>query len=516
MILTGGRLYAPDLPGATAVAIHGQTIVHVGDDDGARRSAPGEREIALGGRLVTPAFVDAHLHAVQTGQVMAGLDLHGVPSRAVVLDRVAAYAARTELGVIIGQGWDERDWPDPRPPTRAELDRAGGGRPVYLARIDVHSAVTSSRVLDRCAGIEELPGYRSDGLISRDAHHVVRGVVNRLFSDADRRSAARRALTAVAAQGVATVHELGGPHLGPVEDLARVREAGADLGLDVVTYWGELASPESIARAHAAGAAGLAGDLCIDGAIGSKTAALTEPYADAAHAGARYLSDTEIVGHIVASTCAGLQAGFHCIGDQAVAAAVDGFRQAAQILGPAAIRAGRHRLEHVEMVAAADLSTLAELGVVASVQPAFDALWGRPGELYEQRLGRVRAGAMNGFGSMHRAGVVLAFGTDAPVTPLTGWGMVRDAHRHCRPEEQLSTEVAFAAATVGGHQAAGVDGAGILATGARASLAIWDLVGGPMDPSGLPALEAGDPLPTCVGTVANGKFAYLSPELVEG
>ena len=104
--------------------------------------------------------------------------------------------------MIVGQGWDERGWPDPRPPTRAELDRAGGDRPVYLARIDVHSAVVSSPVLDRCPGIEERPGYRSDGLLSRDAHHLVRGLVNGLFSDADRRSAARRALTAVAAQGV--------------------------------------------------------------------------------------------------------------------------------------------------------------------------------------------------------------------------------------------------------------------------------------------------------------------------
>ena len=82
----------------TAVAIHGHTIVFVGDDEGARRAAPGEPEIALEGRLVTPAFVDAHLHAVQTGLVMAGLDLHDVPSRTELLDRLAAYAARIDQG----------------------------------------------------------------------------------------------------------------------------------------------------------------------------------------------------------------------------------------------------------------------------------------------------------------------------------------------------------------------------------------------------------------------------------
>ena len=154
--------------------------------------------------------------------------------------------------------------------------------------------------------------------------------------------------------------------------------------------------------------------------------------------------------------------------------------------------------------------------MVASVQPAFDALWGGAGELYEQRLGAARASTMNPFGSMHRAGVVLAFGTDAPVTPLAGWAMVRDARRHSRPEEQLSTVAAFAAATSGGHRAAGADGAGVLAAGVRASLAIWDLAGGPVDRDGLPALQAGDPLPTCAGTLANGRFVYRSEALAVG
>ena len=92
-----------------------------------------------------------------------------------------------------------------------------------------------------------------------------------------------------------------------------------------------------------------------------------------------------------------MQAGFHCIGDDAVAAAVEGLRRAAAELGTEAVRRARHRLEHVELVAARDLPTLADLGVAASVQPAFDAAWGSPGELYEHRLGAERARTMNPF-----------------------------------------------------------------------------------------------------------------------
>ena len=163
-------------------------------------------------------------------------------------------------------------------------------------------------------------GYRSDGLLTREAHHLCRGSLDRLFTDQERRSAARTALRTAAAQGVAAVHELGGPHLGPIEDLTRVRDVASDIGIGVTTYWGELATEPTIEWARQAGVAGLAGDLCVDGAIGSHTASLGEPYADADSCGARYLSEQQIADHVIACTRAGLQAGFHCIGDDAVAA----------------------------------------------------------------------------------------------------------------------------------------------------------------------------------------------------
>jgi predicted amidohydrolase YtcJ len=485
--------------------------VFVGDDDGARRWSDGTHEVDLQDCLVTPAFVDAHLHAVQAGLVAAGLDLHDAVSRTDVLDRLAAYANRRPTRVIIGQGWDERDWPDPRPPTRSELDRAADGRVVYLARVDVHSAVVSTPLLDRLPGVAATDGYRPDGMLTREAHHRSRGLVNALFDDADRRTAARWALRQAAALGVGMVHELGGPHLGPLEDLVRVREAGAKLGVGVVTYWGELASEDAIDRARSVGAAGLAGDLCIDGSIGSRTAALHEPYADAETRGARYLDDDQIADHLTACTRAGLQAGFHCIGDDAVAAAVAGLRRAAERVGVGPVRSRRHRLEHVEMVASDDIVTLARLGVAASMQPAFDALWGRPGELYETRLGWGRAQLMNPIGSLRRGGVSVAFGTDAPVTPIAGWAMIRAALEHSRLGERLTPVDALAAATTGGHWAGGVDRAGTLEPGALASFAVWDIR--PARGSAVPdlaCLEPGSADPECLLTVAAGRIVYRS------
>ena len=146
-----------------------------------------------------------------------------------MVERVASYARHhPDVQIIVGHGWDERAWPEPLPPTRAELDRAAGGVAVYLARVDVHSAVVSSTLLDQLPGVTKATGYRADGLLTREAHHLCRGSLDRLFTDQERRSAARAALRAAVAQGVAAVHELGGPHLGPIEDLTRVREVATD------------------------------------------------------------------------------------------------------------------------------------------------------------------------------------------------------------------------------------------------------------------------------------------------
>lgn len=505
-------MVSDSVPDATAVVLHRGRVVYVGDDATARTGAPDADAVDVGGRLVTPAFVDAHLHCVQVGQLADGLDLHDVRSRTDLLGRVEAHLrARPGLRVLVGQGWDERGWPEPVPPTRAELDRAAPGVAVYLARVDVHSALVSSALLERLPPLDALPGSTAAGWLTQAAHHACRGAMDRLFTDGERRAAIRAALTGAAAQGVATVHELGGAHLGPLADLVRVTEEAAALGLRAVTYWGELAGEESLAAARSVGAAGLAGDLCIDGAIGSHTAALHHPYDDAAGRGVRYLDDEQIAAHLVACTRAGVQGGFHCIGDDAVAAAVQGLRRAAELLGVEAVRAARHRLEHVEMVAATDLPTLSELGVVTSVQPAFDAAWGGPGELYEQRLGR-RAAAMNPFGDLHRAGVALAFGTDAPVTPLAGWATVRAAVQHVRPDQRLAVRTAFDAATRGAHHAARIDDAGRLTPGQPADVAVWDVEHELLEPgTGLPRLAAGDPLPTCVATLARGRILYAGP-----
>ncbi len=509
-LLRGGVVHSPAHSYATALTTDGPTITWVGDEDSAGSLVDDvDHVVDLRGALVTPTFVDAHAHLAQTGLAGAGVRLQGLPSRQAVLDAVATHAT-TGDGVVLGFGWDETLWDDPRPVTGAELDRAANGRPVYLARVDVHSAIVSGALVDACPQITGLDGWSATGRVERSAHHAARAAADALVTEPQRRAAIRSALRTAATQGIGLVHELGAPHLSQLDDFGRIDAIRSAEPLpQVARYWGEVAAYD---QARAVGAVGLAGDLCVDGAIGSRTAALHEPYADAATCGHAYLSVEQVRDHVIGCTRAGLQAGFHAIGDRGVATVFAGLVAARDEVGTDALRRARHRVEHLEMVDAAQVALAAQLGLTASVQPAFDAAWGGADGLYARRLGAERAAGMNPFGALSRAGVPLAFGSDTPVTPFDPWAAVRAAAWHHDPGQRISVQTAFVAHTRGGWRAIGADDAGVLVPGSPATFAVWDVpsstdlraAGGP----GLPDLAPGQPLPTCLATVVDGTLVH--------
>ncbi|KJK58912.1 amidohydrolase [Saccharothrix sp. ST-888] len=529
VLLRGGAVYSPADPFATAMLVEGEHIAWVGSDGAAQAYAESADEVVeLAGALVTPAFVDAHVHATSTGLALTGLDLTGCPSLAEALERISAFtrsadgAGAAGRGVLIGHGWDESGWPEGRPPTLAELDTAAGGAALYLSRTDVHSALASTALRELTRDLAGLPGHHPTEALTREAHHAVRQAALAHLTPDQRRAAQQAALRRAAELGIGSVHECAGPEISSAEDLTALLALAAEgEGPEVFGYWGELGGVETARRL---GAVGAGGDLFVDGALGSHTACLHAPYADAEHTGTAYLTADEVADHVTACTEAGLQAGFHAIGDAALAAVLDGVRAAADRLGLARVRSLRHRVEHAEALDDKMIAAFAELGLTASVQPAFDASWGGPDGMYVQRLGAERAAALNPFAALLRAGVPLAFGSDAPVTPLDPWGTVRAAAFHRTPGHRISVRAAFTAHTRGGWRALGRDQDGVLVPGAVASFAIWDVAdlvvqapddrvaGWSTDPRsgtpGLPDLTPGVPLPTCLRTVVRGRTVH--------
>ena len=157
-----------------------------------------------------------------------------------------------------------------------------------------------------------------------------------------------------------------------------------------------------------------------------------------------------------ACTEAGIAAGFHVIGDAAVTAAVEAFAAAVERCGVAAVARCGHRLEHLEMITAEQASQLGSWGVIASVQPNFDALWGGDDGMYAERLGAQRGRRLNPLALLASEGVPLAFGSDTPVTSMNPWETMRAAAHHRTPGSAISVRAAFAAATRGAWRAGGV------------------------------------------------------------
>ena len=527
-MLIGGHIYTPSAPDATAMAVANGTIVWVGSDHVGRTLHPDAQVIHLDGALVAPAFVDSHVHLTSAGLALRGLDLSDAVSRDDCLDQIRRYAAEhTDTDLIWGLGWDESTWPDLTCPSTAEVDAVVGNRPVYLARIDEHSAVVSTALRARADGLVGSHGYDEQGPLTADAHHRVRAAARMLLSANGRHRAQRAALDDAAAHGIVAVHENGGPDISGRDDFLSL--AHLDHPVEIRRYWGEAVTDSEHARAlqTETAAHGLGGDLFIDGAIGSHTALLREPYSDADTHGVCYLDEDTVTTHLRACTTAGIQSGFHVIGDGAMDVVVNAFREvAAEFGGPAMARLG-HRIEHAEMITGDQATTLAACGVIASMQPLFDALWGGPGQLYEQRLGPDRGRSLNNFAQLAKAGVGLAFSSDAPVTSMRPWEAIAAAAHHNNPSSAISVRAAFAAVTRGAWRAGGHrDGvAGTLVPGAPADYAVWDVdnlvVAGSTDPAvarwstdprsrvpALPDLSAGSRLPECIRTVRAGVTIY--------
>lgn len=539
VLFRGARVHTPYDPQATCLAVTDGVISWIGPEHGIEQAGRIDVTVDAGGALIAPAFVDAHVHATDAGLARLGLDLTAATSLPDCLERIAGHVARHPDGVVWGHGWDESGWPEARPPSRAEIDAITGGRPTYLSRIDVHSALVSTALIEQLD--RALDGYHDERPLSRQANAAAREIARLLLPAAQRAAAQTAFLDHCAAHGMVEVHECGFDTPSALADLAGL--LALDHRVSVRAYLGAaVEDPEqALALLASSGAHALGGDLSVDGAIGSRTASLSRPYADADTCGVRYLSTEVITAHLVACALAGIQPGFHAIGDDAVSAVAEGLIRAAEILAPesvggsgtARLAAVTPRIEHAEMASAEAIAAFAATGTVASVQPLFDALWGGPQGMYAQRLAD-RWAPMNPFGALAAAGVSLALGSDAPVTAADPWAAVQAAVHHRTPGAGVSPRAAFVAHTRGGHRAAGRTdrGVGTISVGAPADLAFWqagELVlpvvddkvqRWSTDPRSrtplLPDLTPGADLPTCLATLAGDRVLFDTGLLAAG
>ncbi|MBI3669410.1 MAG: amidohydrolase [Acidobacteria bacterium] len=471
LLLVNGILYTgdPAHPRAEAVAIRGEKIIAVGTSRELRAKAgPQTRVVDLQGRFAMPGFNDAHIHLGSGGQAKLAVDLEGSKSLAELQERIRVRLADYKPGDwITGRGWDHTLWPEKRFPTRRDLDAVSTNHPMVFTRVDGHVSVANSLAL-RLAGItretkdpaggsiEHDAVGEPTGLLKETAMHLVSGKVPPL-SAAQRRRAIELALAEAARHGVTSLQDN-----SAWEDFLVYQQLKKEGKLTVrITEW--LPFLESLPRLQQMRKAGGTQDpwlktgalkAVLDGSLGSRTAAMLAPYADdSSNRGILRIEQKELIEMARARDAAGFQLAFHAIGDAANCAALNAFATVAVMNPP---RDRRPRIEHAQVVAEEDLPRLAELGVIASMQPSHettDMRWA------EARVGPERAKGAYAWKSMLEKRVRLAFGTDYPVEPVNPMrGLYACVTRELpeggpaggwQPQEKISLDDCIHAYTVG-------------------------------------------------------------------
>jgi len=463
---------------AEALAVRGDQILAVGARAEVMKfKGPDTKIVDLGGHFVMPGFNDAHLHLASAGLEKMNVNLVGTRTLDEFRDRLRAKCDAVEPGEwVVGEGWDETLWPVAALPSRWDLDEVSGQHPVYLGRVDGHIGVANTLALQLASitvASRQPEGGRIDrdetgtptGILRETAQELVQSVIPKPTPE-KRRQAIELALADLASHGITSAQDFSHwenfpiyeeleregkltarisewlPFDEPIEDLNKKRDS----------------HPLSDNMLHTGMLKGF-----MDGSLGSKTAALLEPYRDdPRNTGLPQYDPAKLNAMTKERLLAGYQIGFHAIGDRAVQMALEAFAEAEKAGREAKPKPAegatpgdyRLRVEHAQVTTPQQILRFRELRVIASMQPSHlltDMNWA------ESRLGAKRAEHSYAWAEFLRRGVTLAFGTDYPVEPVTPFRGIyaaltrssEDGRKSYYPAQKLNIEQTIAAYTTG-------------------------------------------------------------------
>lgn len=434
LLISGGNIYTADdrNPRAEAIVVVEGTIAYVGSLAEARKRAPADAtKIDLHGETLLPGLTDSHAHLAGIGNRELSFNLEGTTSVADLKKRLRERAAANPNAQwIIGRGWIETHWTPAAFPTRADLDEAESARPVVLRRSDGHALVANSAALKR-AGITRDTRDPSGGQILKDAKGEPTGMLVDNAMDLVERLIPRpteaerlRALEVGAARSVkigwTQIHNPGTPY-DEIELMCRLYHENRVKLRVYLAVGGPGADAQRLLREGAQ--INRCSDrftvraikLYMDGALGSRGAALLAPYSDSPNSTGLLVNQPDALKPVLVEALKrGIQIETHAIGDRANRLVLDLYEQALAAVPPKerAVAEPRWRIEHAQVLSLQDIPRFAKLGVIASMQPSHAI-----GDLFfaPARLGPDRLAGAYAWKSLLDSGAVVIAGSDAPV-----------------------------------------------------------------------------------------------------
>ncbi len=428
LIVTAGTIHTvdPHFANAKAVAIANGRFAYVGSLADARAFAgPRTKELDLGSATVLPGLVDAHLHLVGVGSALSEVDLYHVASFDEIVRRTVAFAQGSPDAWVLGDGWDQNLWPGKAFPTHGALSAALTDRPVVLFRVDGHALLANAKAM-QLARVSASIADPNGGRILRDSSGAPTGVfidnamglIGKAIPSATDAQIERSTIAAIQEANRWGVTAIGDPGVSHQKAMAyhRVADAGK---FSLRNHVMLEDNPKLIAAHLDQGIIQGAYDgrisvraikLFVDGALGSRGAALLEPYDDdPSNTGLLRTTQAHVEDVATLALRAGFQTCVHAIGDRGNRVVLDAYQAA---LRNVPSRGHRMRIEHAQVLSQQDIPRFAQLGVLPSMQTTHqisDMGWARA------RLGPQRVLGAYAWRSLLETGVIIPNGTDAPV-----------------------------------------------------------------------------------------------------
>jgi len=446
-------------PQARAVGIKGDKIMAVGKVEEIKSGiGPKTRVYDLRGATVLPGFIDNHTHFLHTGLSLISVNLLEAEDVPQVLKKIQEAANYQPVGTLIrGYGYDEQNFPQGEPPTRKELDAVAPDHLVWLNRVDYHSSVVNTRLLKLLNLHSDTDGLEKDdqgspnGILRAEADQIARSFINNRLDTGVRRRALKMASQFAITKGITTVAALeGGDDFG-TEEVKLLLEDKKGVNLRIEVFY-QTTDVDEVVKL---GLSRIGGCILLDGSFGSRTAALSHPYADDPdNTGVLYFTQEELNDFVLKAHRAGLQIAAHAIGDRAIEQLLTAY-EFAQNKSPR--NDPRHRVEHFEFPSSEQIKRAKELELIPSMQPTFEFYWGGAENMYGKRLGEERVNRTNPLREILDAGLVVAGGSDASVTPMNPMYGIHSAVNHPNPMQQTSLVEALRMFTINGAYALGLE-----------------------------------------------------------